>query len=333
VSPTYLPTGFIAGHVGVVWLGGDDRLNFLERMSSNGLADLAPGRGRATVVLTDSGRVVDVVACHASADGAALVTTGPGAAAVVTAHLKRYILFQDDVRVTDASDQVTALRVVGPGAAGVAEAASGIPVEEGAPGTWIERGEGTRTIWLLAHPDPGGHAGFDIVVPAGTAAHDMAGRLAGAGAAPWDAAAYAVARVRAGLTAFGHEFGGAADTGANPLELNLRPLVDFTKGCYIGQEVVARLENFARVQRRLVRLLSESPFAHGDRVEEIEPAVGRRRTRPGRVTTAVPNPDGGWLALALLPLALADSTRLQVVTAAGAVEVRVEPAGRAGTGA
>lgn len=324
-TPSAAPTGFIAGQADIVWLAGADRLSFLERMSTTRLADLAPGKGRATIVLTDAGRVVDLVGCHAATSGAALVTSGPGAAAAVSTHLRSYVLFGDDVRITDASAQVTVLRVLGPAAREAAAAAcriSGISAEALSPGAFIELGEDAETVWLLGHPVPGGMGGIDLVVPAGPPAQAMAARLHAAGAVRWAQQDFDLARIEAGQPAYGAEFGGASDTQANPLELNLRAVVDFAKGCYIGQEVVARLENYERVQRRLVRLASDARLTPGDRVVDGG-KVGDHRIRPGLVTTAAGGREGAWVALALVPLAWADGTEVGVETAGGRVAATV----------
>jgi len=318
----------LVGWVEVAWLGGPDRLDFLQRMSTARLDDLRPGEGRATAVVDDAGRVVDLVSAHLSASGLALIGTGPGAAAVVAAHLKRYVLFQDQVRVTDASGQVTVLRLVGPDAPRLAAAAAGIDVAPLPSGGWREAGTGDDTVWVMRHPDPGGLGGVDVVVPAGAPAEAMAAKLRAAGAAPIDGGDYARLRIAAGAPAFGHEHGGGpdGDAQANPLELGLRAVVDFAKGCYIGQEVIARLENYEKVQRHLVRLRAGAPLAAGDAVHPAADGPPRRRPRPGRVTTAVADGAGGaggWVALALVPMSLAAGGRAVVETGAGRVELEI----------
>ncbi len=333
-------TGFVVGRVDVVWLGGAARLDFLQRMSTRRLVDLAPGEGRATAVVSDTGRMVDLVACHAGDAGAALVTTGPGAAAVVAAHLRRYVLYGDDVRVTDASGQVTVLRVVGPAAIGVVDAAvDGIVAGDAAgrggidrapagassvaamtPGQWRIVGPDARPVWVLRHPRPGGLEGFDVVVPAGDAARAAADRLAAAGARRWDDGAYAAARVAAGVPAFGAEYRAGEGDHANPLELGLRGVVDFDKGCYIGQEVIARLENYDKVQRRLVRLRCRARVAAGDAVSQ--PSAAGERARAGRVTTAV-GVGATWWALALVPARWVDGKGAVVATEGGDVAAEV----------
>lgn len=314
---------------GVLLLSGRDRLAHLDRLSTNRVRDLSPGSVRATAVLTDAGRVVDVVACYAGAESALLLTTAPESTPVITAHLRRYILYDADVRVTDAGDQVAVLRVVGPRARATAEEAVaaivGRPLAavggSGEPeAAWRAVEDGPWPVWLLAHPSPGGMGGVDVVVPVGEPAARTSEHLAssaGAGAA-MDDGAYDALRVAGCLPRFGAEVDGAS----NPLELGLRPLVDFAKGCYIGQEIVARLDTYERVQRRLVRLEAGGPIAVGDRVVAAE--GGRRTARDGRVTTVVAI-GGRWRALALAPRepgAAQVDRRLVVAAAGGPVEAR-----------
>ena len=93
-------------------------------------------------------------------------------------------------------------------------------------------------------------------------------------------------RVLHGIPGFLHEL----STSYNPLEAGLLPLVSFTKGCYIGQEVVARLDTYKKVQRRLVRLkieelpeeLPEKIYCDGRECGSITSAVRLRDTHECR---------------------------------------------------
>lgn len=323
------PTGFLAGAADVAWLSGEDHLPFLERMSTNRLADLVPGAGRATAVLNDTGRVVDWVRCYAAAAGTALVSSGPGGATAVASHLRSYILFRDRVRVTDASSQVLLLRLVGREAADVATRVTGLALTGQGAADWVEGETGGATAWLLRRLAPGGPEGVDVVVPVGEPAVAMLDRLRAAGVAALDSEAYACLRIAHLLPAFGAEIDGRA----NPLELGLRPVVDFEKGCYIGQEVVARLDTYQKVQRHLVRLGGRVPLAPGAIVHLVDPPAashahatdeppGAESTPPaprralGRITTAAQGRGGcGTRALALVPTGWAVGQRL--VTASG----------------
>lgn len=345
------PAGQFAGHVGVVWVAGEDRLDFLHRMSTGRLADLAPGQGRATAFTTDAGRVVDQVTCHVGQDGVVLVTSGPGAALILAEHLRRYVLFADRVRVTDASNQVVVTRLLGPGARAAAEVGAQSDASSLAPGDWRVVRDGHAETWLLRHADPGGMQGFDLVAPAGGPAESIAGRLAAWGANVLTTDQYSGARVLLGRPQFGAEIDGTT----NPYELGLDDLVSDDKGCYIGQEVLARLVTYEKVQRRLVALLLADAIEVGEAVLSAADAVelGRDETggppgtadaddtettsesppagrsagrsagrRTGRVTTAAMLGDGRWAALALVPQDVEPGAPVIVATANGPTVTR-----------
>jgi folate-binding protein YgfZ len=245
-------------------------------------------------------------------------------------------MFGDKVRVTDASGQVAVLRVMGEDAARVVAAATGLDAGPLAAGDWLAAGEDAATVWVLRHaPPPAGMGGVDVVVPRGEPAETMAARLQAAGAAPLSPAGYAAMRIALAVPAYAAEIDGPA----NPLELGLRSIVDFDKGCYIGQEVVARLDTYEKVQRRMVRLRADGPLAvgaqvaaqpgrvqrdgaddAGDTAGTGDAAAGARpgRRTIGRVTTAAPVPTtaegsrAAWTALALVPASIADGQTVVV---------------------
>lgn len=287
------------GVIGLVWLTGGDRLPFLQRLSTNAVVDLAPGEGRSTLLLTDTGRVVDWVACHHAEDGTALVTSHPSAAPAVAAHLARYVL-RDDVRVTDATDQVHRCRVFGHGVSAVA--AELVGVDDNAPaGTFARRGEGRAETWALRHTAPWPASGWDIVVPSEGTPEAVASACAAHGIAPATDVDYTLHRIACRAPRFGAEIDGST----NPLELGLIDLVDFAKGCYVGQEIVARLDTYDKVQRRLVAITSGHALAAGDVLRTAQPlptGTGRRNAH-GRVTSAAPDGPGTFRALALVPSA------------------------------
>ena len=174
------------------------------------------------------------------------------------------------------------------------------------PGSWKRSG---TTLWIrephpwsmLTHsfagalePEPGGSAGSGGAEDA-TRLHDQQ-RV--------DAAAYAQWCIEAGRLRPGPDL----DDALNPLEAGLAPWVSLSKGCFIGQEVVARLANYDKVRRRPVRLgcATESPPAkHTPLTADGRPA--------GWVATAVRRCDGpGILALAVVARDVPMGARLQL---------------------
>ena len=301
-----MTTHLFTGTAGVVWMSGADRLDFLERLSTARLKDLPVGQGRATAVLTDIGRVVDMVGCYASGDGAILITSALEAAPALAEHLQSYVMFRDDVRITDASGQVDVIRLLGPDATRVVETATGADLSSLPGSGWLEVGEGETSTWVLRHLPPDRMNGIDVVVPVGAWSEHMIAALIRAGAVKSDRDVYTVARIGAALPAWGAEIDGTS----NPLELGLKSIIDFEKGCYIGQEVVARLDTYDKVQRRLVRLRSSMSLVKGEPVQEKRVgedarngnrAAGRRKA--GTITS-VARSGSEWLALAFVPTTL-----------------------------
>jgi folate-binding protein YgfZ len=132
-------------------------------------------------------------------------------------------------------------------------------------------------------------AGLDLICDAGHAG-ELAAALAAAGIAEVSPEAAEIIRVEHGRPRFGHEM--TTETIPQEAGINERA-ISFTKGCYIGQETVARLHYKGKPNRHLRGLRSEAPLAEGEEVHVGEKAVGR-------VGTAVLSPALGPVALAIL---------------------------------
>lgn len=289
---------------GVLWLSGADGLGFLHRLTTASMTKLRPGHGLCTLLLSDTARVVDLLSVYAGTEGIAVVTSTAEAVQAVGDHLRRYVLYGDDVQVTDARDQVCIMSVLGGSSEVAAVLTPGRRAEAtGASGAlWRELTWAGAPVWWLGHPSPGA-GGDDLVAPRGPTAEALVSALRDAGvrASPpgqWDAM-----RVARHLPAHGAESGVAM--AANPLELGLAGIVDFEKGCYLGQEVVARLATYDKVHRQLAAIEADSAIAPGDAVRV--PASARGRADYFVTTTAGADAAGdgrGHRALALVPRAL-----------------------------
>ena len=291
------------GHEGRLRATGRDRLDLLHRMSTNDVNSLQPGQARETVLTTAIARIVDLLWVLNRGE-TVLCLTGPGRATAVRRWLAGYIFYNDQVKFEDASAQLGQLGLFGPRAAVVAEAL--VPGAAAlAENQFVEAGE---VLALRGRPLAGG--GYTLIAPAADL-ESLWDRALQAGAAPAGETAYQWLRLEAGVPAAGHEL--TADY--IPLEANLWPAVSFTKGCYIGQEIIARMESRGKLARRLSGLRLAAPVAVGDTV----------RTSPagplaGAITSAAELPGYGPLALAFLKTAQADpGTRVLV----GAVEGEV----------
>jgi tRNA-modifying protein YgfZ len=159
---------------------------------------------------------------------------------------------------------------------------------------------------------------FDLILSP-EAAPPVWQQLTGAGITPVGLEAYQAVRVRYAVPLYGHEMGDAY----NPLEAGLIGSVDFHKGCYIGQEVIARLDTYQKVQKRLVmlRFAPEASVSQGASLEHNGQAVGAV-TSVTRIPTT-----GGLIGLGYVRTASAAvGTRLELAApATGWAEIEALP--------
>lgn len=246
---------------------GPDRTSFLQGMLTCDVARLAPGRVGAGLLLTIQGRVTADVRVLATDDALLLDVDARARASFVEA-LKR-LLVADDVELSEPPERATFLGVEGPAAVELL-ARLGIRVSDG------QHGEGRVAgvaVLAFAGSEVRGPGGVLIVPAAGAATvWDV---LVGAGGVPCGMRALEARRVEVGVPRVGIDMDGSTLA----LELPVERLISTTKGCYLGQEVVARGTARGQVQRRLVGLC----FADA---EPLPGAVLRHGGRDvGRVTS------------------------------------------------
>ena len=276
---------------------GADALDLLNRLSTNKLVDLQPGHGAGTVLTTNKGRVLDLLVVAILGEEL-LVITSPGTQERVVEWIDLYT-FGEDIAVEDATQSASLLSVVGPQAAdALGEAVAGL---ERFDSTEVELGG--RPLKVL-RTDALGVPGYDVVAPVDHAASvwlDLADR----GAVPVGEFAAEAVRVEQGVPRYERELGEEY----NPLEAGLLPFISFDKGCYIGQEVVVRLNTYRKVQKRLMGIALDGEKPENDALLEAD---GKQ---VGFLTSVVDSPALGR------PLALA-YVRTAHAEAGLAVEVR-----------
>lgn len=294
----------LRNHEGRLRAVGRDRLDLLHRMSTNDLTSLAPGEVRPTVLTTPIARIVDQLWVLNRGE-TVLCLTGPGRATTVRRWLAGYIFYNDQVKLEDASAALGQFALFGPNAAAVAETLTrSAGAAELIENHFLDDGE---LIVLRGHPLPG--VGFTVIAPTARLEPLWKQALA-AGAIPAGEDAYQLLRLEAGQP-------GNPELTEDyiPLEANLWPAVDFHKGCYIGQEIIARMESRGKLARRLVGIRLGAPVTAGAvvRASEGGPAAGT-------VTSAGELPGIGPVALAYLKTALAEvGTRVKAGDIAGEV--------------
>ena len=257
-------------YTGRLKASGDDALDLLNRLSTNLVVNLSSGRGAPTILTTDRGRIIDLLGVVNTGEYTLLLTS-PDSQQRVIDWLDKYTIMED-LTVTDLTPETALLTVCGPqcaaalnsvlqfeppgqeGADGADLASlqpySGLSATVGGNDTGAETGADTDThpVMLIRRP-LGELPAFDLVMTP-QAAPVVWQRLAAAGVTPIGQEAFEAVQVRHAVPRYGRELGDAF----NPLEAGLIGSVDFAKGCYIGQEVIARLDTYEKVQRYLVRL-------------------------------------------------------------------------------
>ena len=246
---TESPSGLIVHHTdyGCLKATGEDTLDLINRLSTNKVEHLEPGHWAPTVLTTDRGRIVDLL-CVVHAGDHVLLITSPGQQQPVIEWLDKYTIMED-LEVEDVSRSTAVVALAGVGADAVLGQAEDEP--EYLPGRIYPAA--TVTVGgseAIAVGRPLGGLPCRLLILPGDAADAVTGALAEAGAATADADHWETLRVGSGNPAFGSEMGEPY----NPLEAGLIGAIDFTKGCYIGQEVIARLDSYDRVQKYLAVL-------------------------------------------------------------------------------
>ena len=251
---------------GVLDVAGADRVAFLQGQLTQDVKAMAPGEVRPAAGLTPKGRIVFLSRVLALPDILRLLVPADSREGIL-AHLKKYVIFQK-VTLSDRSGEFALFGLYGPRARGIS-----------APGG------------AFALPAEGEFSA-EVLVSSGGAA-DVERMLESAGSARVSEATAEILRVEAGRPRFGSDVDGTHF----PDEVGLDAAISTTKGCYVGQEIVARTRTYGRVNRRLVGFrFPDGAISAGSllkRPEEAEPG----KIEQGRVTSAVLSPVFGAIGL------------------------------------
>ena len=280
-----LRDGFGALRLGrdIVRVAGPEAQSYLQGQTSQDVAKLGDGAWAWALVLQPQGKLDAFVRVLRRGPDEFLLDTDAGMGPPLVARLGRFKL-RTKVAIDQLDWQVVAVR----GTARPAPPAA--PSESGAAG-----GAATAAVafeWAVPF-EWGGLAGYDLFGPSVTMP---------IGATPVDAAAYEAVRVEAGFPRHGDEL----DERTIPAEAGLvEASVSFTKGCYTGQELVARIDSRgSNVPRHLRGLLLSGPAEPGARLVDLaaasdaaSDAAGSAGKEVGRLTSVARSPRLGWVGL------------------------------------
>ncbi|MBM3764253.1 MAG: folate-binding protein YgfZ [Acidobacteria bacterium] len=239
---------------------GEDRKRLLHAMSTNHVQQLEPGQGCYAFFLSAQGRVLSDVTILAQSDHL-LLDVEPDRRAFIMEHLDKYII-ADDVTLEDVSDQQTTLALEGPAAAEILESIGApTPINDFDSVEWADR--------LVARTNYTGAAGFHIYISP-LDAPVLRETLLDARAVEVSAETVEIARLLHAKPLYGVDI-----TEANlPQETQLTHALHFSKGCYLGQEIVERVRSRGHVNKVLTRLQLPTPAAPGAKVMSGEKEVG-----------------------------------------------------------
>ena len=254
-------------YMGRFHVQGKDALDLLNRLSSYKVDELPEGTGAATVLPTNKGRVIDLLHLFATHDGL-LMTTSPHTRERVADWIDLYT-FLEEVSLEDVTERTAMLTLHGPEVDGLLQRLfSMYPARLELYGSSKASLNGLEVT--LLRTDPLDSPGYDIVVDAAHAERIWRVLVDG-GATPVGEETYNALRIQAGIPRYGWELSEAV----NPWEVNLDRYIHFAKGCYTGQEVILRLYNYNKVQRRLVSLrLPSADVATGAKLQAEEKDAG-----------------------------------------------------------
>lgn len=270
-------------HLGLIRSRGEDSAPFLHNLLSNEVNKLAADAATLNSFNSPKGRMLASLLMWREADGH-LIALAADIQPAILKKLSMYVL-RSKVKLTDAGEELALIGVSGPQAGPVLKTA-GLPC----PALTMrhEAAGNTRVIRVTAES-------YVVVAPLDDAPARFAA-LRAAGATPGGTDAWTLAMIRAGLpliTAATQEL-----FVAQMLNFELIGGVSFNKGCYPGQEIVARTQYLGKLKKRMYRVRIDGDTPPAAATDLYAPDFGEQSA--GQIVNAAPVPGGGFEALAVL---------------------------------
>ncbi|MBG1267169.1 CAF17-like 4Fe-4S cluster assembly/insertion protein YgfZ [Nostoc sp. WHI] len=254
---------------GRIQVSGDDRLNFLHNQSTNNFQILKPGQGCDTVFVTSTARTIDLATAYVTED-AVILLVSPNRRQFLMEWLDKYIFFADKVELSDITQYTNTFSLIGPESDAV--------LEKLGIGELIGQPNGSHQVYMIAPAEKVRIAvGSGLVAPGYTLNFpytDKAtvwNKLLEAGAVEMSDRAWDTLRILQGRPAPDSEL----TDDYNPLEVGLWQTISFNKGCYIGQETIARLNTYKGVKQYLFGIRLSSPTEVGSAIVVGDEKVGK----------------------------------------------------------
>lgn len=235
----------------IIELKGTDSLDFLHRISTNSMKNLNKEEVKKTIFTSEKGRIIGVSTVM-NFESYILLITGIYSKQKTMSWLNKYII-GDDVKLSDASHRFNLLEIVGPQSESFLSLFVGDAVNAVSDNSFkvvsadgvlfflakLIDENGLRKYWILAEQENAKKLITNMVENKGPFDFNLIGEDA-----------YNVYKIENGIASDPTEL----NDFYNPHEAKIINLVDFKKGCYIGQEVISRLDTYDKVQKHLVGL-------------------------------------------------------------------------------
>jgi folate-binding protein YgfZ len=291
--------GFLVRERSFLLVGGSDAAEYLQGQLTNDTEALEPESGCYAALLDRKGHLSSDMRVLRLESGELWLDLEPGPAEAVLKHLRTYSIGRE-VQIDDVTERWAIVSLIGP-RAGELSGFEGLGPEHAQR---FRQWDGTDVLGVATD------VGVDLIVNADDAA-TLENALASAGAVRVSAEAAEIIRVESGRPRFGVDIGSEH----MPAEAGIvERAVDFEKGCYIGQEPVARLHYRGKPNRTLRGLRLSGPGSHGDAL-----LLGDREV--GAIGTACLSPAHGPIAIAIVRREAAEGEQLTVGDSSTTAEV------------
>ncbi|MBD2293659.1 folate-binding protein YgfZ [Anabaena sphaerica FACHB-251] len=261
-------------HWGRIRVSNDEHLRFLHNQSTNDFQSLKPGEGCDTVMVTSTARTIDLVTGYVFND-AVLLLVSPHRRAFLMEWLDRYIFFADKVTLTDVTDETATLSLIGPQSDAI--------VEKLGAGSLVGQPYGNHILVdgiIFAVGSGLANPGYTLIFPVAEK-QKLWNQILDHGALELSDRAWEMLRILQGRPVPDLEL----TDDYNPLEVGLWQTVSFNKGCYIGQETIARLNTYKGVKQYLWGIRLNAPAEPGTVITLGDEKVGK-------LTSYTETPDG-----------------------------------------
>ena len=264
-------------HWGRIQVSDEDRIRFLHNQSTNDLQALKSGEGCDTVFISSTARTVDLATAYVQEDRVTLLVS-PNRREFLMQWLDKYIFFADKVKLKDITEETASFSIIGANSDTIVETLGAEEIIGKTDGNHIpipSVPEGIIAVGSgLAIP------GYTIIIPAKNKSQ-LWEKIIQAGAIALDESTWETLRILQGRPVPDKEL----TDDYNPLEVGLWETVSFDKGCYIGQETIARLNTYKGVKQYLWGIKLQSAV-------EPETPITVDDEKVGKLTSYTKTPTG-----------------------------------------